>query len=66
MPRISAFVAVLTVLLTTGALAQPKDQNNSYPNCYSQKCYEECIAKSGDKNCENVCQRIAESKPPCK
>jgi hypothetical protein len=65
MPRISAFVAVLTVLLTTGTLAAPKDQSNFSPNCYSQKCYEECSAKSA-KNCENICQRIASTKPPCK
>jgi hypothetical protein len=66
MPRISAFVAVLTLLLTTSPLAAAKDQSHSHPNCYSQKCYEECSAKSVDKDCENSCQRIAESKPPCK
>ena len=84
MPRISAIVAVLTLLLTTGAVAQPKDQNQSepsapkdqsqtyapkdqsqyHPNCYSQHCYEECSAVS--KNCENICEQIASTKPPCK
>jgi len=66
MLRISAFVAVLTVLLTTGALAAPKDQSNSYPNCYSQKCTSECAAKSVYKGCEIICQRMASTKPPCK
>jgi invasion protein IalB len=66
MLRISAFVAVLTVLLTTGALAAPKDQSNSYPNCYSQNCPSECAAKSVYKGCEIICQRMASTKPPCK
>jgi hypothetical protein len=66
MPRISAFVAVLTLLVTTGALAAPKDQGKSDQSCYSQRCYEECSAKSGNKDCENTCERIASTKPPCK
>jgi len=66
MRRISAFVAVLTLLAPTAAPAAPKDQSHSAASCYSQKCYEECTAKSVDKDCENACQRIAETKPPCK
>jgi hypothetical protein len=66
MPRISAFVALLTLLVTTGALAA-QDQRNSYPYCYNaQKCASECAAKSVYKGCEIICQRMASTKPACR
>jgi hypothetical protein len=68
MLRISAFIAVLTLLGTTGTGALAAQvQKNSYPNCYdAQKCASECAAKSVFKGCEITCQRMASTRPPCK
>jgi hypothetical protein len=68
MRRISALIAVLALLGTTGTEAlAAQDQKNSYPYCYNaQKCASECAAKSVYKGCELICQRMASTKPPCK
>jgi hypothetical protein len=68
MRRISAFVAVLTLLLGTAAMAAgaKKDANNSYPNCYSSNCIAECNAVSVYKGCNFSCDRIKGTRPPCK
>lgn len=66
MPRISALVAVLILLGTTGAALAAQDKKNGYPYCYSQNCVSECSATSVYKGCEISCQRIASTRPPCK
>lgn len=68
MARISAFIAALALLGTTGAAmaAGAKDAKNSYPNCYSPNCVAECTAKSVYKGCEISCQRMASTRPACK
>jgi hypothetical protein len=69
MPRISAFIVVLALLAMTGAAlaaGAKKDENNSYPNCYSSNCFSECSAVSVYKGCNFSCDRIKSTRPPCK
>jgi hypothetical protein len=66
MLRISAFIAVITLLGMTGVAMAAKDAKNSYPNCYSPNCVSECNAVSVYKGCELSCQRMASTRPACK
>jgi hypothetical protein len=67
MLRISAFIAVLTLIATTatGALAQAQSKATQ-KGCYnSQTCDTDC-KKQGFRYCERWCQNRASTQPPCR
>ena len=67
MLRIPAFIAVLTLIGTTGASAeQGVAKSGALVGCYnSQQCVAICN-KNGGRTCEFTCQKRATMLPPCK
>jgi hypothetical protein len=68
MLRISAFIAVLALIGTTGVSTAQVQSNSAQKGwaCYnSQTCQAQCNA-AGYRYCELWCQRQASTKPACK
>jgi hypothetical protein len=66
MLRISAFIAVLALIGTTGVSTAQTQSKPTQKGCYnSQTCATECNQQGG-RYCELWCQRRASTVLPCK